>query len=103
MAYKVARRQEAARIRERLARLAAEAAELTARLGELEAKEPPVRYSDRLAGPVTNRSAPSEKVALFRDLSALAKTCSQALGKHPNREVGLCARVRQRMETAPVR
>ena len=68
MAYKVARRQEAARIRERLARLAAEAAELTARLGELEAKEPPVRYSDRLAGPVTNRSAPSEKVALFRDL-----------------------------------
>ena len=68
MAHKGDRTQEAARIRERLARLAAETAELTARLGELEAREPPVRYGEHPAGPVTNRSAPSEKVALFRNL-----------------------------------
>ncbi len=62
------RTREAARIRERLARLAAETAQLTARLGELEAKEPPARYGEPSAGPVTNRSAPGEKISLFRSL-----------------------------------
>ena len=68
MAQEDSRRQEAARIRKRLARLAAEAAELTSRLGELEAREPSTRYGERPAGPVTNTSTPSEKIALFRSL-----------------------------------
>ena len=68
MAHEDSRRQEAARIRERLARLATETAELTSRLGELEAREPAIRYSEPPAGPVTNRSTPSEKIAFFRSL-----------------------------------
>ena len=55
---------EAARIRERLARLADEAAELRTRLGELEA----AGEDGRPGGPVTNRSSPAEKIALFREL-----------------------------------
>lgn len=68
LADEVSRGQEAARIRERLARLATERAELTARLGELESKRPPVRDGKCPAGPVTNRSTPGEKIALFRAL-----------------------------------
>ena len=68
MAQEDSRRQEAARIRERLARLATETAELASRLGELEAKEPLIPYGEQPAGPVTNRSTPSEKIALFRAL-----------------------------------
>lgn len=68
LADEVSRGQEAARIRERLARLATERAELTARLGELESRRPTVRDGKRPAGPVTKRSTPSEKIALFRAL-----------------------------------
>ncbi len=68
LAHEDSRRQEAARIRERLARLAAETADLTSRLGELEASEPPTRYGKQPAGPVTKTSTPSEKIALFRAL-----------------------------------
>ena len=55
---------EATHIRERLARLADESAELRARLGELEA----AGEDRRLGGPVTNRSSPAAKIALFRQL-----------------------------------
>ena len=68
LAHEDSHRHEAARIRERLARLAAETAELNARLGELEATGSVPRRSERLAGPVTNRSAAIEKIALFRAL-----------------------------------
>ena len=68
LAQEDSRGQGAARIRKRLARLATETAELTARLGELEAREPPIRYAVRPDTQVTNRSTPSEKIALFRAL-----------------------------------
>ena len=68
MAHEDSRWQEAERIRERLTRLAIETAELTSRLDELEAREPAIRYSERPAGSVNNRSTPSEKIALFRTL-----------------------------------
>ena len=68
LADEVSRGREAARIRERLARLATERAELTARLGELDSGRTPVRDGKRPAGPVTSRSTPSEKIALFRTL-----------------------------------
>ena len=55
---------EAARICERLAELAAEAAELRARLVEFEA----AGEDGRSGRPVTNRSSPAEKIALFRQL-----------------------------------
>ena len=68
LAHEGSRRQETARLRKRLARLATETAELTARLGELEAHEPADRDGESPAGPVTNSSTPGEKVALFRTL-----------------------------------
>ncbi len=68
MGHEGHRRQEAARVRERLARLAAETADLTARLAELEEKEPAVLDGRRAAGSVANASIPSEKTALFRTL-----------------------------------
>ena len=58
--------QEAARIRERLARLASETTQLTARLGELEARGPADRDGEWPAGPVINSSTPGDKIALFR-------------------------------------
>ena len=59
---------EAARIRDRLARLKVERNALQARLAELETLEP-VEPNDGLAGgPVTERSLAREKVALFRSL-----------------------------------
>ncbi len=68
LGHKGHRRQEAARVRERLTRLAAETADLTARLAELEEEGPPVPDGQRAAGSVTNASTPSEKIALFRTL-----------------------------------
>lgn len=68
MGHKGHRGQEAARVRERLARLAAETADLTARLAELEAKGPAIPDGHRGACSVTNASTPSEKIALFRTL-----------------------------------
>ena len=68
MAHEGSRRQEAARLRKRLAQLATETAELTARLGELEARESPDPDDRWPAGPVTNSSAPGEKISLFRNL-----------------------------------
>ena len=59
---------EAARIRERLARLAAEKADLTARLSALEAGGATVLSGGAPESPVTNSSPPSDKIALFRSL-----------------------------------
>ena len=60
--------REAALIRERLARLGAEKAALEARLAELDAPPTDANDGPRPAGPVTNRSPTSEKIALFRSL-----------------------------------
>ena len=59
---------EAAVIRERLARLGDEKAVLEARLAELEAARPGEQRAPCPTGPVTNRSAAHEKIALFRSL-----------------------------------
>ena len=59
---------EAARIRERLARLAAERETLEARLGALDASGPTAADGNRPRGPVTSRSPAGEKIALFRSL-----------------------------------
>ena len=68
MTHQDPRLREAARIRERLARLATETAELTTRLGEMEAREPPTAYGERTETSVTNTSPPGGKIALFRAL-----------------------------------
>ena len=60
--------REAAVIRERLARLAEEKAALEVRLAELEAARPGEQRAPRPTGPVSNRSAAREKIALFRSL-----------------------------------
>ena len=60
--------EEAALIRERLARLGGEKAALEARLAELENARPAARKDLRLTGPVTSRSPGHEKIALFRSL-----------------------------------
>jgi len=70
LTHQDSRSQEAARIRERLARLGTETAELTARLAEIEASGSPVPDSERPPPPVTGRSTPGEKIALFRALFA---------------------------------
>ncbi|MDE0387545.1 MAG: DEAD/DEAH box helicase family protein [Rhodospirillales bacterium] len=59
---------EAARIRDRLARLESERDALKARLVELELPEPVARNGSLAGGPVTERSPAREKVALFRSL-----------------------------------
>ena len=59
---------EAARIRRRLARLAAERETLEARLAELDASESPAPDGDWHGGPVTSQSPADEKIALFRSL-----------------------------------
>lgn len=61
---------EAARIRERLARLDAERAELEERLAELARTHPLVPEVSVHAGPTTNRSPTADKIALFRSLFA---------------------------------
>ena len=68
MAHRESDRGEAAQLRERLTRLAAERERLEARLAELEASRSPAPEGNRPAGPVTNRSPASEKIALFRSL-----------------------------------
>ncbi len=60
--------REASLIRERLARLGDEKAALEARLAELEAVRPREQKGPPPKGPVTNRSAAREKIALFRSL-----------------------------------
>ncbi|MDD9993554.1 MAG: DEAD/DEAH box helicase family protein [Rhodospirillales bacterium] len=59
---------EAARIRDRLARLESERDALKARLVELELTEPVARNGSLAGGPVTERSPARDKVALFRSL-----------------------------------
>ena len=59
---------EAARIRERLARLAAETEALEARLAKIEPRIPPEADGDLATIGVTDRSPPSDKIALFRSL-----------------------------------
>ena len=59
---------EAALIRERLARLDDEKAALEARLAEVEAARSEQQKGPQPKGPVTNRSAAREKIALFRSL-----------------------------------
>ena len=61
---------EAARLRERLARLDAERAELERRLAELAHSTSTQPGSARPGGPVTNRSPTRDKIALFRTLFA---------------------------------
>ena len=62
---------EAARIRARLAGLAEERASLEARLAELEADRPATPDEGAVIGPpVTDRSPPKAKIALFRSLFA---------------------------------
>ena len=61
-------RQEAVRIRERLARLKIEKVDLEARLAELVAVPPKVRGGQQPVAAVTNRSATSEKIEVFRSL-----------------------------------
>ncbi len=61
---------EAARIRVRLAGLAKERASLETRLAELERARPAVPYRDPAGMPVTDRSPPDMKIALFRALFA---------------------------------
>ena len=60
--------EEAALIRERLARLEAEKAALRARLADMEAHRADARDIPPSAGPVTNRSSTRDKIALFRSL-----------------------------------
>ena len=59
---------EAARIRDRLARLEAERDALRARLAELETLKPAAPNIRLSGGPVTERSPAREKIALFRSL-----------------------------------
>ena len=59
---------EAALIREQLARPDKEKAALEARLAEVEAARPEEQKGPQPKGPVTNRSAAREKIALFRSL-----------------------------------
>ena len=59
---------EAARIRERLANLAAEREELETRLAEIGAKAPIESDSGPSEMAVTDRSPPSDKIGLFRSL-----------------------------------
>ena len=61
-------RGEAALIRERIARLDDEKAALEARLAEVEAARSEQQKGPQPKGPVTNRSAAREKIALFRSL-----------------------------------
>ena len=68
MARQNADRDEAARIRDRLARLEVERDALQARLAELEEQEPVAPNGGLAGGPVTERSPAREKVALFRSL-----------------------------------
>ena len=66
--HRASDRGEAALIRERLARLGDEKAALEARLAEVEAAGPEEQKGPQPKGPVTNRSAAREKIALFRSL-----------------------------------
>ena len=59
---------EAARIRERLARLDDERTALKARLAELEAALPREQPCPPASGPISNRSPANDKIALFRSL-----------------------------------
>ena len=61
---------EAARIRARLAGLAEERAALEARLAALKGKRPAAPDEEIAGAPVTNRSPPQAKIALFRTLFA---------------------------------
>ena len=61
-------REEAAGIRERLARLGDEKAALKARLAELEAAPPEEQKRPQPKGRVSNRSPAREKIVLFRSL-----------------------------------
>ena len=61
-------RDEAARIRERLARLAAEKATLEAQLSRIEAKSPATPDGNTTGWRVTDRSPATRKIALFRSL-----------------------------------
>ena len=66
--HRASDRGEAALIRERLARLDDEKAALEARLAEVEAARSEQQKGPQPKGPVTNRSAAREKIALFRSL-----------------------------------
>ena len=66
--HRASDRGEAALIRERLARLEDEKAALEARLAEVEAARSEQQKGPQPKGPVTNRSAAREKIALFRSL-----------------------------------
>ena len=61
---------EAARIRERLARLTAERQALKTRLAELENANLSVPYGDPNAVTLTERSLAADKIALFRSISS---------------------------------
>ena len=61
---------EAARIRERLARLDAKRAELERRLGELARPRSPSAEIDEIGAGITKRSPTPDKIALFRSLFA---------------------------------
>ena len=66
--HRASDRGEAALIRERIARLDDEKAALEARLAEVEAARSEQQKGPQPKGPVTNRSAAREKIALFRSL-----------------------------------
>ncbi len=68
LTHKISRQGEAARIRERLARLGAEQAALEARLATIEAQKVFEEDVPRPAAPVTGLSPARDKIALFRSL-----------------------------------
>ena len=68
MAHASSHDEEAALIRERLARLETEKTALETRLADIEAHRADARDLPLPAGPVTNRSSARDKIALFRSL-----------------------------------
>ena len=68
MAHASSQDEEAAFIRERLARLEAEKAALASRLADIEALQADSRDKSSPAGPITSRSPARDKIALFRSL-----------------------------------